>query len=284
MVDRSTDNTYIFDPESAAEMARLMEQSRTMTEAMGGLWVGLPDLEPDAQIIDLACGPGSWVLDVAHANPESEVVGVDISRTMITYAKTRASLQDLDNATFRVMNILQPLDFEDDTFDVVNARALFSVLRREAWRPFLVECLRILKPGGTLRVTEYNDFGVTSSPAIERIQAQGARLMWQAGYGFSVDGRNFGVAPRLPGLLRELGYTNVRHLSHAIEFSAGTDAWLDFYRNFEVTFLQGKQMNVAMGFSTAEEYDQLYQQFLIDMQSEDFWGLCQLLSTFGQKD
>lgn len=283
MTDKQADNTYVFDPESASEMARLIDQARTIAIGMGGIWVGLPEPANDAQVLDLACGPGGWVLDVAYAYPKVEVAGVDVSQTMIAYANARARSQGLNNATFGVINILHPLDFSENSFDVVTARALFGVLKREAWKPFLAECLRILKPGGVLRLTEPNDFGITSSPAIERIQEMGARFMWKAGYGFSVDGRSFGIAPRLPSMLRESGFTDVHHLAHAVDFSANTPAWIDFYRNYEVTFAQGKRMNIAMGLFTEAEYDQLYQQFLIEMRSEDFWGMSQFLSAFGQK-
>ena len=72
-------STYVFDPESGAELARLIEQDRFSTREMGGPLVGLPDLPAEARVLDLACGPGGWVLDVAYEHPEYEVCGVDIS-------------------------------------------------------------------------------------------------------------------------------------------------------------------------------------------------------------
>ena len=142
------ENTYIFDTESAVEMARLINQGRIITVAMGGPLSGIPDLPARAQIIDLGCGPGGWVLDVAYANPDAEVAGVDISKTMIDYANARARSQQLTNASFGVMDIRQPLDFSDASFDLVNARLLVAALRCENWEPFLAACTRILKPGG----------------------------------------------------------------------------------------------------------------------------------------
>ncbi|HZR42789.1 MAG TPA: class I SAM-dependent methyltransferase, partial [Ktedonobacteraceae bacterium] len=199
-------HTYFFDPESASEMARLIEQDRMMTKAMGGPLAGLPDLPLGAQVLDLACGPGSWALDTAYASPDSEIAGVDISRIMIDYANARARSQGLTNVSFGVMDITQPLDFSDHSFDLVNARTLFAVLRRDAWQPFISECTRILKAGGTLRLNEPVDGGVTNSAAIERLLAALARAIWTLGYGFSIDGRSFGIVPSLPALLREAGY------------------------------------------------------------------------------
>ena len=129
----NNENTYVFDPESPAELARLINQDRITTQAMGG---PLSDLAPEEivalhNVLDLACGPGGWVLDVAFAYPDIEVAGVDISKPMVDYASARARSQGLTNASFGVMDITKPLDFADSAFDLVNARFIGGVLLRE---------------------------------------------------------------------------------------------------------------------------------------------------------
>ncbi len=154
-------NTYIFDPEDATEMVRLIHQDRVITQGMGGPLTGLPELAETAQVLDLCCGPGGWVLDVAFAHPEMEVAGIDISRIMIDYANARARTQQLPNASFGVMNILEPLDFSENSFDFVNARFLTGVIHREKWLDVLHECYRITRPGGLIRFTEGDLVGLT---------------------------------------------------------------------------------------------------------------------------
>src|SRR5579859_8069905 len=119
--EQKRDNTYVIDPESAAEMVRLLQQDQLMTTGMGGIF---PEIELDGvqQVLDLACGPGGWALDVAYNYSDMEVVGVDISERMIAYATVQAQVQQRNNVSFRVMDILQPLDFPDASFDLVNAR------------------------------------------------------------------------------------------------------------------------------------------------------------------
>src|SRR5215469_18498160 len=114
-----TGHTYVLDPESATEMARLMLQDRLLTEGMHGVFPERVDLKNIQAILDVGCGPGGWALDVAHTYPDRRVFGIDISTTMITYAQAQASAQRLSNVTFTVMNALQPLDFETGTFDLV---------------------------------------------------------------------------------------------------------------------------------------------------------------------
>src|SRR5947209_14425138 len=133
---------------------------------MGGPLTGIADPKALHDVLDLGCGPGGWVLDTAFENPHMEVAGIDISRIMIDYANARARTQQLPNASFGVMDITRPLEFPDASFDLVNARFLFAVLKRDAWSPFLDECTRVLRPGGILRLTESVDFGYTNSAAL----------------------------------------------------------------------------------------------------------------------
>jgi len=277
------ETTYVFDTESTVEMARLISQDRMITLAMGGPLSGVPDLPVNAQVLDVGCGPGSWVMDVAYACPDAEVAGIDISKTMIDYARARARTQRLPNASFGVMDIRQPLDFSDASFDLVNARFLFVALKREAWEPFLAECTRILKPGGILRFTEPVDCGVTSSVTYERVMALYSEALWKCGYGFSVDGRTYGMTNTLPRMFRNADYQQVRCLAHALDFSADRDAWQDMYDNFQAGVSVAPPLYVKAGLGTIEEFEQLYRQVLLEMLSPDFRGMWHLVTVLGTK-
>jgi len=281
--DAKDDNTYLLDTESPAEMARLINQERLLTQAMDGPLAGLPDPSTFHHILDLGCGPGGWVLDVAFSFPEIEVTGVDISHTMIEYANARARSQQLTNTSFGLMDIIKPLDFANDSFDLVNVRFLFAVLRRDAWPSFIAECTRILRPGGILRLTEPIDIGVTTSPSYQRIMELWYKASWQAGYGFSADGKTLGVTHMLPTLLRLHNLHTIQFRAHALEVSVGTDAWYDFYHNAEVGGQQARPFFVKMGVVTQAEIDDLYQKAAVEMYAEDFLGMWHYLSVWGSK-
>ena len=79
-----SENIYPIDPESGAEMARLMEQDHLFTKGMRGLFAERSDLSQIHRILDVACGPPvGGPFEVAFACPEKEVVDFDISQTMI---------------------------------------------------------------------------------------------------------------------------------------------------------------------------------------------------------
>jgi ubiquinone/menaquinone biosynthesis C-methylase UbiE len=278
------ENTYVLDPESSVEMARLIDLDRFITKAMGGPLVGAPDLAAGAKVLDLASGPGGWVLDVAFERPEWEVAGVDVSKIMIDYAYARARTQNLTNASFGVMDISHLLDFSDQTFDLVNARLLAGVLRRASWPSFLAECTRILKPGGALRLTEPVDvMGTTSSIAYERIAAWTYQALWQFGYGFSVDGRTLALTTTAPRLLRKIGYRDIHRLAFTLEFSSDCEAWQDMHCNLQATRVLAPQFFLKAGVASQEEIEQIYQQALTEMLSDEFHGMWHFVTVLGEK-
>ena len=279
----SSPSTYVLDPESQIEMVRLIKQGRMISQAMGGPLSGISDPSRLKNILDLCCGPGGWVLDVASALPDADVKGVDISHIMVDYANTQARTQQLPNASFRVMNITQPLDVPDASFDLINARLLVGVLKRDMWAPFLRECWRILRPGGRLRLTEPTNAGYTSSAAANQIGALIMQALWKTGYAFSPDGRSFGMAHILPSLLREQGYQQLQLFAHALEGSAKMEAWADGYHDIETLSYQMKPLFVKLGLITDEAFDQLQRQALADMQGDKYCGMGYFLTVLGQK-
>ncbi len=282
-MEASSDNTYVFDSESSLEIARLINQDRMMTKAMGGPLAGITDHASLQNILDLGSGPGGWVLDMAFACPHAEVEGVDISRPLVDYANARARTQQLPNASFGVMDITKPLEFPDASFDLVNARFLTVVLKREAWLPFLKECTRVLRPGGHLRLTEVVDAGITNSAAVNQLMTLFLQAFWQRGYAFSPDGRSVGMIHILSSFLRELGYQQVQLQPHAIEYSAEMEAWADQFHNIEVAGIQMKALLIEQGLITSEAFDQLYTQVLIDMQQDKFRAVQHFTTVLGRK-
>lgn len=275
-----TGNTYIFDLNSPAELARLINQDRFLTQAMGGPFAGLPTLPAGANVLDVACGPGGWVLDTAFEYPDLEVAGIDLSEPMITYAIARARTQGRANTSFGVMDITQPLDFSDASFDLVNARLLLGVLKRDAWDAFLDECTRILRPGGILRLIEPDDCGSTNAKTFEYLSSLGIKAVWNTGYGFSLDGRTFGMGPALLRKLKQRGYQT--SLSSFVgDYSRDSPGWADFYHNVEITTPPLRLPLRRAGNLTDEEFDQLYQRELAEMWSAEFTAIWHFVTICG---
>ena len=278
---QSGETTYFIDAESATEMARLMHQDSLTTQGMGGVFPERSDFSSIHRVLDIACGPGSWVLDVAFEHPEIHVVGIDISRIMIEYAKTRALTQGLENAEFRVMDALKPLDFPDATFDLVNTRFIFGFMPPASWSELMKECVRITRSGGIIRITE-SEWNLTNSLAYETLHTMTARAMKKANRSFSPDGRNVGITPMIGQFLKDAHCKNIKHMAHALDLSSGTPAHESLLQNLSAFFKLIEPFLIRMEVTDAQEFDALYTQVQAEVLSESFRCISYILTVWGE--
>jgi ubiquinone/menaquinone biosynthesis C-methylase UbiE len=274
---------FPIDAESGETMTWLLNFDKILNNGMGGTLAERPDFSGIKAILDLGCGPGGWVLEVAREHPDIQVSGIDISQSMIQFAQAQAMSRGYGNASFMVMNIKQPLAFEDASFDLVNERSFFGVMGPGEWPQLLAECKRILRPGGIIRLTEI-EMPVTTSPALEELDYITARAFYKLGRSFSVDGRHVGITPVLKRLLRDAGFQNVKHQGHVMDISAGTADFEGFWRNFVYVFELTKPFHLKVeGLTTEQEYDRLLQQMQAEMLASDFCGLWTYVTAWGEK-
>lgn len=277
------ESTYIIDAESAVEMTRLLKQDRLLTHGMGGLFPEDLDLAGMHHVLDIACGPGGWALDAAFLHPEMRIVGIDISQRMITYARSQAQVQGLDNVAFKVMDVRQPLDFADNTFDMVNARLLQGFMPRAAWPELMKECMRITRPGGMIRLIETDEAGTTNSPALEQLKDLFYKAMQKVGMSFAPTGRHVGITPMLGRFLRDAGCEKITQRAYVIDVSAGAEGYTSFYENQVSNVHLIAPFLLKLGISTPEQLEALSQQAIAEVLSEDFCGLWYYLAAWGRK-
>ncbi len=112
----------------------------------------LPALPNHPVIVDLGCGPGLLLRDLAFRLPGAELHGCDATISMIEHA------QSLDygdaKASFDVRDLAkEPVPLADSTVSLVTMGAVLHVLED----PFamLAEIRRVLAPGGLLVVQDW---------------------------------------------------------------------------------------------------------------------------------
>lgn len=282
---KEREDTYALDPEDTAEMLRLMNQDRLVTQGMGGLFPELDNQLPKGfrRIIDIGCGPGSWALNVAYEYPEAEVVGLDVSKRMIKFAHTQAQTEGRENAIFMEGNLLKPLPFPDNSFDLVNARFMVGVIMRDIWPQVVDELYRIVRPGGIIRLTEPDDMGTSNSLALEKLMGFAAKGLHQLGYGFSPHGHSFGITPLLGKFLHDAGCEQIQHRPHAFDFSYGTKFNLSQYENWRSGFVSLLPLFKKCNLTTEEEFYVLYERMQQEMLAESFRALWYMLTAWGIK-
>jgi ubiquinone/menaquinone biosynthesis C-methylase UbiE len=273
---------YVMDAENAAEMARLMVQDRLLNQAMGGLLSEQSDLTSISQVLDIACGPGGWLLDLMIQYPHMQGVGIDISQLMIAYANSQAEAQQLPKLQFHVMDATKPLDFPDQQFDLVNGRIFTGFLSTQQWAVLLSECARITSPGGILRLTEA-EWAFTNSTALDKLAGLCTLGLARAGHSFSPHGRTFGTTAVLGSLMKQAGYEVLGCKAHAVDYSAGAPYHESNAQNMLVGHKQLQPFYVQMQLATMEEVDLLLAQMEEDLSKPDFCGVDFYLTVWGWK-
>jgi ubiquinone/menaquinone biosynthesis C-methylase UbiE len=282
--DRSGESArYIIDAESGAEMARLIDQDRAMTEAMGGIFPSIVDIGEVDRILDIGCGPGGWALEVARSLPDTEVVGVDISQRMISYAEAYASVQYIDNVDFMLMDITKPFIFADNEFALVHARMLGTFLHRDMWPVVVKECARVTRPGGLMLWTESDEPGATNSKGFERYKELLLKAMARQGLSQNPLGRNVGATPMLRKHLLAAGYDDIQLVPHVLDFSGGTAAY-DLFCGITLSgFKLVQPFLMQWEVAQQEELDELFEQAYLEMKREDFMAILPFITAIGRK-
>jgi len=275
-------NSYVIDSEQPAETARIIEQSKLFTQAMGGFIPDELDVSGVRRVLDLGCGPGQWTGDVAFEYPEWEVVGVDINATMIAYAHAVARSQGRPNISFEVMDITCPLAFADESFDLINARFIVGFQDKVSWPALLSECRRVLAPGGILLLSE-GERGISDSLALQRLEGWLTRALYEQGRTFSVDGQTIGIVHMLSKLLQQAGFVGIEQRPFLLDASAGSLLYASSLREFEVTYALLQPYLIGLGVVDATTYDRCYHQMLAETHQQDFRCLAFGVSAWGSK-
>jgi MPBQ/MSBQ methyltransferase len=102
--------------------------------------------DKSGRMLDVACGLGASTQRMALTFAPNLITGINISETQIADARIRAP-----DCTFHVMNATE-LDFPDNHFDAVIC--VESAYHFDSRDKFLEEALRVLKPGGSLVMSD----------------------------------------------------------------------------------------------------------------------------------
>lgn len=144
-------NPDLLPPDEARSLARFIAARADFPDQRQAYAALLETLspQPGERLLDMGCGAGNLARRLAEMVGESgEMVGADISRAMLEFAREGTNLPQL---RFEQSDGLA-LPFPDDYFDgAVLARTLMHVQNPHG---ILVELRRVLRPGGRLAILE----------------------------------------------------------------------------------------------------------------------------------
>lgn len=280
--DESPSTYYVQDRRSKQELVRLLIQGQMMTEAMGGPLPEQADPGRLQRVLDVACGPGEWVMATAKISPTMSLIGIDISQSMIQYAREQAAAQQLeDRVSFHIMDALRHLAFPSSFFDLVNLRCCVGFMRTWDWPKLISEMRRVTGPGGVVRVTDA-EAGHTcpTSPAMTQFCEWYQDALCQAGNLF--EPAPAGLTAHLAPLLEQYGCQSVQTRTSTITYQAGTPSWQAYFEDMQRAFQTLRPFILKWGRRTRpEDYDALCQQALVEIQQSHFQATWNVLTAWG---
>ena len=113
------------------------------------------ELPPGGRVLDVGCGPGSFLgsFDLDAPGAPAELVGIDIAADQIAYAN---ETYGTPTRRFLAIGADDAWPFPEAHFDAVTIIEVIEHLDAAQIRSILDRCARVLKPGGSVVVTTPN--------------------------------------------------------------------------------------------------------------------------------
>ncbi|CAB4430165.1 unnamed protein product [Rhizophagus irregularis] len=114
------------------------------------------------RILDVGCGSGTWLLELARMYPNNEYYGVDVTPLFPT--------DNLPgNVQFFIVNVLYDLPFETFTFDFVHQRLLVRDFNTKQWKNIIGELARVTRPYGFIEIMEMDLAPYCQGPTTKKL-------------------------------------------------------------------------------------------------------------------
>ena len=233
-------------------------------------------------VLDLGCGTGEWIFELAKRYPKLRIYGIDSNEKLLHQAKVRRNTSSLRQVELRHMDLLQGLPIPNASIDFVHMRHFARYIKPQSWPYMIHECVRVLRPQGWLNIVEL-ELCEISSPACLALHR--AMLQARAKLGRTLDatGSTLGVAQRLYAMLLHAGLYEVGYDVFTVDVGAqGSNAAPLFLSEIVRRAFVAKPLVVQQGIVESATFDALVEQAEVELRSPDLCGWAILLSAYGR--
>ncbi|HEY4383052.1 MAG TPA: class I SAM-dependent methyltransferase [Ktedonobacteraceae bacterium] len=269
------------------DVAHLTNRAPLLIHTLGGLLPGMPyeNRVKDGRVLEVACGPGVWMLSYARTYPEAQVVGIDCRRDLVNYAEKRFREQQVSQrvSAYPIPSFTdRPFPFFDESFDIISLSCGGLLLQMAEWPFVLKECLRVLRKGGSICITDF-DLPQSNAPALEDWNT----LFWQVlqllGQRPQTDLR-FGWLYELEPLVSLTGFRDGTCIPHVVNFSYGAPLHKDWTRDLLLLVKKYLPIAIEMELISQSQSSVLQKRIQQGMDLPTFHAIQYFLSVWGRKD
>ncbi len=260
--------------ETEDDVAHLLTLHRALSAWMGGALPPTLDTSRIRRVLDVGCGIGAWVREVAQGNPRMQVFGVDASRFCIEQA--RELTRELDNVTLLEQDMYRLEEvFDVSSFDLISVRFMAGTVSVTQFPRLLEVLTRLCRRNGVLILTEA-ELPLTSSHACDYLSSLVLTAMLRAGLAFTpAFSPQIGLMSRLRYWTRALGYTFLRDDTRYLDVSHAVPAHNMLFRQQVALFIQQiRPFLLASQQVSPTELDDLFSHTQEEIAERGFCGAC----------
>lgn len=150
-----TEQQELWDEGKAQKDAKWMKMGSRVVYApfAGKIVKSLAPLERGSTIVDLGTGPGLLSIELNKLLPQAKIIGVDPSSEMLKIASKNADEAGMSNYETR-LGRAEEMPIESESVNLVVTQS--SLHEWENPQKGFSEIFRVLKPGGSLMLKDYN--------------------------------------------------------------------------------------------------------------------------------
>ncbi|EOD47288.1 Methyltransferase type 11 [Neofusicoccum parvum] len=175
----SIDNEIYCVPVDTEEEERLESQHQILRYLFDNR-LFFPPIQYPTKVLDCGFGRGNWALDMAQMYPDSEVTGIDV------YPTNELPDDQPDNLEIEAWDLNQPLTptYKPNEYDLIHSRLVAPGIKRDRWRGYIRDIVRLLKRGGWVQMAEFyyiiqSDSGMLTDDH--------ALMQWSNGYRYTME-------------------------------------------------------------------------------------------------
>ncbi|RHZ88610.1 hypothetical protein Glove_21g372 [Diversispora epigaea] len=220
------------------------------------------------RVLDIGCGPGTWILDMASEYTQSSFVGLDIFNMFPSEIKPH-------NTDFILADARDNLPFESNYFDYIHLGDMGYCFTEYEFDCVVTECIRVLKPGGWIEFQEIQHFMNNKGPYTEKFES--LTTNW-------TNSKEIRVSPYSQNDMKKIPkMTNINQIVKPIPLGSwGGKLGEEFVESFTVLFYYVAEPVAKLHNCLVEEIHEL----INNMQPEfsEYKSSYDFFRTFGQKE